>query len=250
MTFVPENELEAALMRAATDAAARPEFCHLLVASDLFLIGRTDAVSNGDPHILPAGGHLEIASIVEKGRAYHPIFSSLRRLREYLEQPDNYVRLNGRDLFECTRGAALRLNPGSDYGKTFFPEEIENLLHPERASPVVIHKPTQVLIGQPAIYPHALVDALGQAFARLPEVLSAYLVQVAFPDGPPHPLIGVETSGEWPPVSAEIGRTAAAIVPGMLIDAMPLDRSEPATTLSCALFATQPFYAVQPVKAS
>jgi len=35
VTFAPENDLESALMRAAKEPAARPEFYRLLLSSDL-----------------------------------------------------------------------------------------------------------------------------------------------------------------------------------------------------------------------
>jgi len=245
MTFEAENELEAALMRAPTDAAARPELYKLLLDSNLFVIGKTDVPAlEEEPFTLPAGAHLQLASVTHNDRNYHLLFTSLTRLRTYVKTSADYLRMNGRALFECTCGAAFWLNPGSDFGKQLLPQEIDALLNPAAPRTMTVDRPTQVLIGQPAVYPHELVNALKVAFAKTPNVLRAYLVQIAFPDQAqaPHPLIGVETIGEWQPISAEIGRVAHAVAPGTVLDVVQIDRTAARTALNDALLKTEPFY--------
>jgi hypothetical protein len=245
MTFQPENDLESALQRAMTDAASRPEFYRLMLDSDLFTLGRTEGNTDREAHVaftaMP-GDTMQIASILFNGRNSIPIFSALSRLQSYIREADNYLCMNGRALFEMTKGASFILNPGF-YGKEFLPGEIAQMLDPSVANTLRIEKPTQVLIGQPAVYPHALIDALKVAFAARSDVLAAYLVQIAFEakNEPPHPLIGVEVAGDWKPVSAEIGRIASAVMPGALLDAVPIDRAKN-TTLTSSLLKTTPFY--------
>jgi len=208
MSFVPENPLEEAIVRANKSAMTRREFYRLLLESDLVVIGRIEGRDPlSDRATLAPGEKLQIASATHEGRKFVPVFSSMTRLEAHLQKTAEYVTLNGRALFEITRGSAFLLNPGSEFGKELSAEEISSLLDPPdiAAQRIVIGKPMQVLIGQPAVYPHALVDALKQAFAARPDVLAAYLVQIGFADQPSHPLIGVETIGEWAALSAEIG---------------------------------------------
>jgi len=242
VTFTPENDLESALMRAAKEPAARPEFYRLLLSSDLFIIAsvRGRKLSGAASSIEP-GEQIEIARGEMNGKPFHPVFSSLKRLDENNRDGAEWLSFNGRALFEMTKGATFVLNPGSEYGKELLAEEIAWMLSPATARQIQIDKPTQVLIGQPAVYPQALVDALKALFATRPEVASAHLVQIGYPDQEPHPLIGVETAGHWEGLSGDIGRTLAAAAPGLTVDAMPIDRSEK-DGLSAALIEVQPFY--------
>ena len=242
MTFVPENDLEYALMRAAKDPAARPEFYRLLLSSDLFIIASVRGLKfSGAATSIEPGEQIEIARGDMNGKPFHPVFSSLKRLEENNRDGAEWLSFDGRALFEMTKGATFVLNPGSDYGKELLAEEIAWMLSPTNARQIQIDKPTQVLIGQPAVYPQALVDALRAHFATRPEVSAAYLVQIGYADQEPHPLIGVETTGDWKTLSDNIGRIVAAAAPGQIVDATPIDRAEK-DGLSPTLTRTQPFY--------
>ncbi len=65
-------------------------------------------------------------------------------------------------------------------------------------------------------------------------------MQIGFADQPSHPLIGVETIGEWDAISAEIGRIAAQAAPGAVIDFMPVDRTKSEGVMA-SLLQTEPF---------
>jgi SseB protein C-terminal domain/SseB protein N-terminal domain len=245
MAFVPENALESALMHAAKDAAARPEFYRLLLESDLLVLGRVARATPGTdgPTVLP-GDSLQIVSAEINGRTSHPVFSSTTRLQTYIREQQNFLTLKGRALFEATPGASFVLNPGSDYGKELPPTEIMRLLDPKATAPerVTLQKATSVRIGQPAVYPHALVDALKEAFAARDDVVAAYLIQIAYEGQPSHPLIGIETTSAWDAFSMAVGQIAAASAPGLVFDLAPIDRSGPQATLNSALLETTPFY--------
>ena len=118
MTFVPENDLEAALVRAATEAAARPEFYRLLLTSTLFVIARIEGrkLTPGN-NTIQAGERMQIATGDLNGKRFHPVFTSLKRLQEANPENADWLSLNGRALFETTKGATFVLNPGVQYGK-------------------------------------------------------------------------------------------------------------------------------------
>lgn len=244
MAFVPENDLEEQLVRATSEASARPEFYSLLLDSKLYVIGGPKSARQEREFVAQVGDKMNIASIAYKDKSYIPVFTSLARLNAFISEPHDYYALKGRDLFELTRGACFILNAGADYGKELLPAEIERLLNPSTPDTITIQKPTQVLLGEPAIYPQALVDALKTMLAQRSDVLNAYLLQIAFPDTdePSHPLIGVEATGDWQSLSKEIGRISSIINPGCIIDVVPIDRSKQDDTLVNALLRVPPFY--------
>ena len=132
MTFVPENPLEEAMLLANKSAMKRREFQKLLLESDLIVIGHVEgrAISPEMVSIEP-GEKLQIVSTKYNGRSCIPVFSSMTRLNAFLKKDASYLRLNARTLLEVTRGATLLLNPGSEVGKEFPPEEIESLIAPK-----------------------------------------------------------------------------------------------------------------------
>ena len=251
MTFLPENALEAALMRAASNASdptARTEFYRLLLESDLYVIGPAGPKAT-EPReaVLETDTALVIASVSYKDRQYHPVFTSVSRLETFAREAVTYYGINGRILFETATKAHFLLNPGSDYGKELLPDEIDTLLNPmakPKTKTMVMQEETEVLLGQPAVYPHALVKALKASFANRPDVLNAHLLQIAFQrrEEPPHPLIGVESTGEWQPLFQEIARVASVVDPMGIVDAVPINRDNRTDTLVAALLEVPPFY--------
>ena len=118
MSFVPENALEEALMRADKNPMSKREFDRMLLGSDVIVIGRIEGRGSspaGAP--LTPGEKLQIASKQKDGRRVIPVFSSMTRLSIYLQgKTESYVLLGGRALLEMTRGATLLLNIGDDSG--------------------------------------------------------------------------------------------------------------------------------------
>ena len=70
-----------------------------------------------------------------------------------------------------------------------------------------------MLLGQPAVYPQALVDALARLFAGRASVEAAYLAHIDFPDeatsgaSVPHPIIGI-LSADYEKEIRDIGLVA------------------------------------------
>jgi len=76
------------------------------------------------------------------------------------------------------------------------------------------------------------------------DVVASYALEIVFSDRnePPHPLILVETEGNWPKLSGEISELAAAVVPELILDVMAIDRNRPDSRLAEALATTPPFF--------
>lgn len=142
------------------------------------------------------------------------------------------MMLPARSLFEMTKGSSLVLNPKSDYGKEFFPNEIEALLSegvnrlPERR---VVQKATKVMLGQPANYPSKMVESLTELFSKHDNVKAAYLALMHDPsqDEKPHLVIGLEANGEIDSVVRAAGVVAGDCAPnGEPADLMLVKRGE------------------------
>lgn len=118
------NGLEFALAKAATEPAHRPEFYRLLLESQVFVLGNTEAGGEGVKDVA-AGESLSIQNWQKNdGTPVIPSFASLEALRRAIEEEQAYLALPARSLFEITQGATLVLNPASDHAKEFLPNEI------------------------------------------------------------------------------------------------------------------------------
>jgi hypothetical protein len=234
MTFEPENPLEDALLRAQTEIPARAEFFDLLLREKLIVPGEC-----GKAEAVP-GDVLNVATMRINGRVYVPVFSSITRLGEHRETP--FFSMRGRDLLEGTRGAEFVLNPGAEIGKVLTSREITRLLNP--SAPDEAEKPLQVFWRQPKVYPQKLVDALKVLFVNRTDIMSAAVVEAAFSDReePPHPMIGIEAIGDWRKTFREVSEITRALMPDIIVDIIPIDRSKPMDQLAEILVKIAPFY--------
>lgn len=224
MKFFPQNELERSLTKAARDPAHRPQFYKDLVESEIFFINQGSPPPHNGCVTLREGEEIGIQSIEFNDKAYLPIFSSLIRLQSFVREEVTYMAMNVRQFMEITRGAELLLNPGAEFGKEFTKEEVSALLDGTMWKPSESYRAeeeTQVLIGQPAKHPDALVSALARLFKQMKEVKRAYLAHFCNPSRgeEPHTLVGIETSGKWEDVAAKAGIVARNIeVPDPPVD--------------------------------
>lgn len=215
---IEENALEQALRRAATDPAHRPEFYRILLESTVFVIGESDSQSEGHK-TFEAGSKIQIQNWQKPdGSLVIPFFSSLAVLQRAVESEANYMALPARSLFEITHGAGLVLNPGTDYGKEFFNNEIEALLSDgvnRLPNQRVVEKATKVLLGQPANYPSTMVAALTTLLSKHGNVKAAYLALMHDPsvDEKPHLIVGIEAEGDFENVIREAGTVAGDTSP-------------------------------------
>jgi hypothetical protein len=216
-----ENALEQALRLAAGEPAHRPDFYAALLESTVYVLGHAAGAG-------PGAGTTERDQEVSiqhwarpDGSAVIPFFTSLPALRRAVAGEGGTLGLPARALFEMTRGAALALNPRSDFGKEFLPSEIEALLSggvnrlPEGV------KATQVVLGQPKEVPARLVDSLRAFLARRPGVRAAYLAQMQDPlrYETPHLVVGLEAEGEVEQLFREVGAVAGDAAPaGVAVD--------------------------------
>jgi hypothetical protein len=243
----PANDLEQKLMLAANDPASRPDFYKVLMDSQVFVIGFTDAGGEGVT-TLPTGAKVSIESWEKNdGTKITPFFSSLDTLQRALKKESKYVSLPARSFFELTKGASLVLNPASPYGKEFYPNEVQALLDTGMnhvAQSRIVQKETKVLLGQPASYPTEMVSALASFLAKRSAIKAAYLCQMHDPSSSEGPslVVGFEGGGGLARVMNEAGSIAADTVPkGRKVDFVVVKDGE-AGLGSYMLKSVKPFY--------
>lgn len=245
--FEPENDLEHSLMKAATDPTHRPQFYRDVLTSEVYLVHAGDEPLDIEDGVLQEGTYLQLQPLEHNGQEWLPIFSSLSRLQEVLQSEATYLQLSARAFFEITRGANVILNPGLDYGKEFTAPEIERMLdgsifHAGRG--YTVEKETQVLIGQPAVYPTELANALSRLFARYKSVRAAYLAHFFNPerDDRPHTLIGIDADEDWEAIVGDAGMVARAVLPqDEVVDFLRVSPDESGVS-QYMLQETKPFY--------
>ncbi|HEY7979185.1 MAG TPA: enhanced serine sensitivity protein SseB C-terminal domain-containing protein [Rhizomicrobium sp.] len=242
MAFVPQNPLEDALLRAQTEIPARETFYDLLKSEVLAVPGDCGRAAGDDgfARALP-GDALNMPTMRINGRIYHPIFSSIERLKTYRDTP--FFFISGHHLFESKRNAEFLLNPGSDLGKVLTRDEVAYCMDTS-ATRKALSSARKVYWREPKEYPQKLVEALRMLFANRGEIVSAALLEVAFSERaePPHPLIGIEAAGDWRKTFAEISKITGTLLPDTIVDVVPLDRAKPMDELAAALLKAAPFY--------
>ena len=243
-----ENKLEEILRLAADEPAHRPQFCEVLLNSQVFLLGTTEeSGANGEVN-LEAGSNIQIQHWEKAdGSPVIPFFSSLEVLQKSVDSEESYMALPVRSLFEMTQGATLFLNPKSDYGKEFVSEEVAQLLSigiSQASSQRVVEKETKVLLGLPSSYPSKMVDSLTQLLAKHSNVKNAYLALMhdTSVDEKPHLIVGIEADGDVEKVMREAGNVVGDTAPkGEPVDLYRVKDNESGVS-EYLINQTEPFY--------
>ncbi|MEB6336224.1 enhanced serine sensitivity protein SseB [Serratia rhizosphaerae] len=246
-----DNELERLLKLAVSEAAHRPAFFRELLESTVYILGDGEQVQQQGEIVLNADTPVNIQHWEKQdGSSVVPFFSSLRLLQQAVEDEQPFIAMPARVLFEITQGAELFLNPKAEYGKEFYPEEVAMLLANGGVSKPVEHyidKESQILLGQPEVYPATMVDALTTLFSQRKPVRRAFLALMhdRALDEKPNLLVGVEVDGDAAEIDALI-QEAGSVASEALPDDEPVDFclvSEKERGVSHYLIAhTQPFY--------
>ncbi|MGT3353794.1 enhanced serine sensitivity protein SseB [Yersinia enterocolitica] len=206
-----DQSLESLLKLAATESIYRTAFFRaLLDATVLVLVDDSEQRGEDGEMTFTAGNGVNILHWEKQdGESVIPFFTSVEVLQQALDiaedQPidsDNqpFIAMPVRVLFEMTQGAHLFLNPKSEHGKEFWPQEVAMLLENgglAQPAEMVVDKESQILLGQPEEYPSAMVDALIQLFSQRKPVRRAFLALMhdKSVDEKPNLLIGLEVDG-------------------------------------------------------
>jgi hypothetical protein len=245
--FEPENDIERLLMRAATEPAERPGFARALMDAEVFIV----LVSEGGPIVpgpdgrttIPEGARLVMPSATRGEERLVPFFTSPLRARAWFAGDHLVAPDKTRDLFGRHPEAPFVLNPGSDYGKDFTPQEVKRLLagqFGEGPETMTLAAEERVMLGHPSERPEALIAALRRELGAVKSVNGAWLM-LAMRAGQSEQswMLGVDHQGPWPDVQAAISRAVAGdVLNGRPLDALPLEGSSLASTLRTGIPVT------------
>lgn len=195
------NDLERSLQLAANDPTERPGFYRELLRASVFVVNTANQPLDAHNGVAKEETTIAITPVRLADKEWLPFFTSLPRLQAVIQHEAMYLQLGARDFFEMTRGSDLVLNPTLEFGKEFLAQEVEGLLDGSLFTPTEEHHvpaDTQVLLGQPSVYPGDLVKALSRLLANHSSVRAAFLAQVHDPSSglPPHLLIGIDSESD------------------------------------------------------
>ncbi|CFQ30893.1 enhanced serine sensitivity protein SseB [Yersinia bercovieri] len=234
-----EQSLESLLKLAATESIHRIAFFRaLLDATVLVLVDSSAQGSEEDSEMtFTAGNGVNILHWEKQdGESVIPFFTSVEVLQQALdlaeETPEErekqpFIAMPVRLLFEMTQGAHLFLNPKSEHGKEFWPQEVAMLLENgglAQPAEMTVDKESQILLGQPEEYPTAMVDALIQLFSQRKPVRRAFLALMhdKSVDEKPNLLIGLEVDGSGEEIDQLI-QEAGSVASDHAADDSPVD---------------------------
>jgi len=175
--------LDKAYVKLMKDEGSQSEFYNIFLNSELYI--PTHTIPDNDQR-RRAGGDESISPIfVEfEGAQYLMLFDSKERLSTWAKQEVGFVALPGHAVVEMMNSEFhWVLNVGTEYVKTFVPEEIQWLkqtVFDSKGKEASVSKGTKVLIGAPATTPKGLTESLLNTLAKNNEIKSAYLGQVHY----------------------------------------------------------------------
>ena len=200
--LLPTNDLEKALHKAAADHSQAPAFYEELMESKVFVLGKPEEEDVGkftleeDQALIIQHWEKE-----EDKSPVVPFFTSLQMLLQAIDSKEPYLELPTASLFQLTMGAPLVLNPNSEFGMEFEPEDVAVLLDSDLMvnSEHTLDEETEVLLGLPQDVPPEFTALLSEYFSRQKQVEAAYLgtIQIPEDDDKEHLMVGIQGEGDF-----------------------------------------------------
>jgi len=188
LTTVQGNEkkmtsLDSAYMAAQENEKHQSSFYNAFLNSELFIPTHNTPVK--DQHKRASEGESISPIFVEsEGVQYLMLFDSKERLSAWAQKEVGFVALPGHAVVEMMNPEIhWALNVGTEYVKTFVPEEIQWLkqnLAESKGQETKVAAGTNVFIGAPANVPNGLIESLLNNVKRNSEIKKAYLGQVHY----------------------------------------------------------------------
>lgn len=224
------DNMELLLEKASSEPGLRPKFYKTLLNSELIVLTNEKSGQAG----IQTLEQDTVLKIVTMKDGKIPVFTSTDRIfdKGVIKNEIPFVGMNGRSLFETTKGATLVLNPFSDFGKELTAPEIERLLDGSVFKPQEQHeikKETKVRIGQPANIPNGLEKSLTEFAKTRNEIESIYIAMIERVGSVEHPslMVGLKITGNEQEVFGELGEAIRPhISEGKHIDMMKISGND------------------------
>lgn len=215
-----ENKIEKLLRQTAEDHGYLPLFYQTLLVTDIYVLGENTS-SKMKAYSVKPGDEVEFQHWVLEGeRVVVPIFSSIHNIQKAVGYKDNFLRINGRLLFEITQGEELTLNPHGPYGKEFTVKEIGMLLSGDLFDQTQEHiweKESKVVLEHAQNVPEGFQEALVSFLQGQPDVQTAYLARVVGDEGDQHYdhfVIGLDVAGNYAEIVGQLSLVVSQILEG------------------------------------
>jgi hypothetical protein len=128
--FVPQNPVEALMVRAADDPALTPELEKALLSGDLYA-ATPEAPPPGEQVCRTARPQESIVIMPGPSPAGLPVpavFTSARRIADAFGPGRGFFKANGAQLLRLFAERGAVLNPACEYGRYWGPDELAQLL--------------------------------------------------------------------------------------------------------------------------
>lgn len=206
--LLPANPLEKALHNAAIDDKKVVDFYLVLMESRVFILGKPAREITDSNFTLTEDDELMInhwESDEDKSPVI-PFFTSLQTLQKVIPEDEPYLEVPAEALFRMTLGVPMVLNPNTDYGMEFSPEDIVSLLGSGNVdadlSELIDSEDGEIddgtYLDTLTELPETLSRRMREVFAEYPEIAEAYLAVIHEPalDPNPHLLVGIKGIGD------------------------------------------------------
>lgn len=234
--LLPTNNLEKALHKAAADNTQAPAFYEELMDAKIFILGKPEEEDTGKFTL-----EEEQAIIIQHWEREEdkspvvPFFTSLQMLQQAIDTDEPYLELPTSALFQLTMGAPLVLNPNSEFGMEFEPDDVAVLLDTDLMvnSEHLLDEDTEVLLGIADDVPEAFTSDLSNFFAKHTEVEAAYLgtIQIPAEDNTEHLMVGLQGKGSFEKVIETAIQKISILdehdMPYEIVDFYVIDQDDP-----------------------
>jgi len=234
--LLPVNDLERILHKAAADHAEAPAFYEELMESKVFVLGKPESEKRSGDFTLEE----EQAVIIQHwereadNSPVVPFFTSLQMLQHAIETDEPYLELTTVDLFQLTMGAPLVLNPNSEFGMEFEPEDVAVLLDTDLMvnSEHILDEKTEVLLGHAENVSDIFKSVLTEYFSKHSEVEAAYIgtIQIPEDDDKEHLMVGIQGQGRFEKIIDTIIQKISLLEDDMMyetVDFYVIDQDDP-----------------------
>ena len=234
--LLPVNDLEKILHKAAADHSEAPAFYEELMESKIFVLGKPESEKAQGEFTLEE----EQAVIIQHWERETdqspvvPFFTSLQMLQQAIDTDEPYLELTTVDLFQLTMGAPLVLNPNSDFGMEFEPEDVAVLLDTDLMvnSEHILDEQTEVLLGHAENVSEVFTSVLTEFFAKHVEVEAAYIgtIQIPEDDDKEHLMVGIQGQGRFEKIIDTIIQKISLLEDDMMyetVDFYVIDQDDP-----------------------